>query len=74
MGASIGMAGGELLGTVFEQHTDSLENALTDWEHRLHRYTDNFQDMGAKASGLFTRPARPRSCYAAPSWRPIAHP
>lgn len=54
MGASTGMAGGELLGTVFEQHPGSIEEALTDWEQRLRHYTDSFQGMGAKASGLFT--------------------
>jgi 2-polyprenyl-6-methoxyphenol hydroxylase-like FAD-dependent oxidoreductase len=54
MGSSTGLAGGELLGTVFEQHTGSLEDALTDWEQRLRHYTDNFQSIGAKASSLFT--------------------
>lgn len=54
MGASCGMAGGELLGTVFEQHSGSLEEALTDWEQRLRRYANSFQDIGAKASALFT--------------------
>jgi 2-polyprenyl-6-methoxyphenol hydroxylase-like FAD-dependent oxidoreductase len=54
MGASTGMAGGELLGTVFEQHTDSIENALADWEQRLRRYTDSFQGLGASGSHIFT--------------------
>lgn len=54
MGASTGMAGGELLGTVFEQHTDSIEDALTDWEQRLRHYTNTFQSIGVTASNLFT--------------------
>ncbi|BBY58360.1 FAD-dependent monooxygenase [Mycolicibacterium sarraceniae] len=54
MGSSTGLAGGELLGTVFEEHTGNLEDALTDWEQRLRHYTNNFQSMGTKASSLFT--------------------
>jgi 2-polyprenyl-6-methoxyphenol hydroxylase-like FAD-dependent oxidoreductase len=54
MGASTGMAGGELLGTVLAEHPDSIEDALTDWEQRLRRYTDSFQRIGANACSVFT--------------------
>nr|WP_269845549.1 FAD-dependent monooxygenase [Mycobacterium lehmannii] len=59
MGSSTGMAGGELLGSVFEQHTGTLEEALTDWERRLRPYTTSFQNIGARASRAF--PPRTRT-------------
>lgn len=57
MGSATGMVGGELLGTVFEQRAD-LEDALTEWEHRLRPYTDCYQKVGAQAAGLFTPSSR----------------
>ena len=54
MGASSGMAGGELLGNMLEKYPDDVERALSQWEAKLRPFISNMQLHGLKARQLFT--------------------
>ncbi len=43
MGASTGMAGGDLLGTLLQQHPDDVTGALAAWEARLRPFVTDHQ-------------------------------
>ncbi|WP_158842354.1 FAD-dependent monooxygenase [Saccharothrix deserti] len=54
MGASSGLAGAQLLGTMLARHPDDLERALTEWEAGLRPYIDYYQKDGIKKQTFFT--------------------
>jgi 2-polyprenyl-6-methoxyphenol hydroxylase-like FAD-dependent oxidoreductase len=46
MGASAGLAGADLLGTMLERHPGDITAALRAWEDRLRPYIDAYQESG----------------------------
>lgn len=54
MGASSGIAGGELLGTMLERHPDDLPRALRAWEDRLRPFISAEQESAFTTRRLFT--------------------
>ncbi len=55
MGASVGMAGGELLGNMLETYPDNLELALGRWEERMRPFVEGLQ-RGALGLRVFFTP------------------
>ncbi|MFC3495825.1 FAD-dependent monooxygenase [Glycomyces rhizosphaerae] len=54
MGASSGIAGGELLGTMLERHGDDLPGALRAWENRLRPFITTEQASAFTMRRIFT--------------------
>ncbi|WP_327588143.1 FAD-dependent monooxygenase [Nonomuraea sp. NBC_00507] len=54
MGASSGMAGGELLGTMLQRHPGDLPGALRSWEARMRPFIHTEQDSALFMRRLFT--------------------
>lgn len=54
MGASSGMAGGELLGTMLQRHSNDLPGALQAWETRLRPWIHTEQTTALVMRRLFT--------------------
>ncbi|WP_218920899.1 FAD-dependent monooxygenase [Melittangium boletus] len=54
MGASTGLAGGELLGNMLEKHPDDVERALFQWEEKLRPFITHMQLHGLKTRQFFT--------------------
>ncbi|NJP91648.1 FAD-dependent oxidoreductase [Nonomuraea sp. FMUSA5-5] len=54
MGASSGIAGGELLGTMLQRHGDDLPAALDAWEARMRPFIAHQQDTILSMRRLFT--------------------
>ncbi|GAB3982428.1 FAD-dependent monooxygenase [Actinoallomurus acanthiterrae] len=54
MGASSGIAGGELLGTMLQRHPDDLPGALRAWEARMRPFIDIEQDSALIMRRIFT--------------------
>ncbi|MFC4121592.1 FAD-dependent monooxygenase [Nonomuraea zeae] len=54
MGASSGIAGGELLGTMLERHPGDLPGALRAWEARMRPFIDVQQDSALTGRRMFT--------------------
>ncbi|WP_433182718.1 FAD-dependent monooxygenase [Actinoallomurus sp. CA-150999] len=54
MGASSGIAGGELLGTMLQRHPGDLPGALRAWEARMRPFIDTEQDSALIMRRLFT--------------------
>ncbi|GAA2161285.1 MULTISPECIES: FAD-dependent monooxygenase [Glycomyces] len=53
MGASTGMAGADLLGTMIERHPGDLTGALRAWEAKLRPFVEFHQDTGMAMRALF---------------------
>jgi 2-polyprenyl-6-methoxyphenol hydroxylase-like FAD-dependent oxidoreductase len=53
MGASCGLAGADLLGTVLDRYPDNVVRALTDWEASLRPYVRYFQRNGVDMRSFF---------------------
>jgi 2-polyprenyl-6-methoxyphenol hydroxylase-like FAD-dependent oxidoreductase len=53
MGASLGLAGAELLGTMLQRHPEDIESALTRWERRLRPLTGYCQHLAHVQVPLF---------------------
>ncbi|MEU6717906.1 FAD-dependent monooxygenase [Nonomuraea sp. NPDC046802] len=53
MGASTGMAGADLLGTMLARHPRSLSRALAQWERRLRPAIGDLQGSGMRMRSLF---------------------
>lgn len=58
MGASTGMAGGELLGDMLERHPDDVARALAAWEERLRPFIASLQLDALKSRVFFTPSGR----------------
>jgi 2-polyprenyl-6-methoxyphenol hydroxylase-like FAD-dependent oxidoreductase len=58
MGASAGLAGADLLGTMLARHPDDIERALTEWERTLRPYMKDYQRMGIQQQTFFTPGSR----------------
>lgn len=54
MGASTGLAGADLLGTMLERHSDDVPRALRDWEERLRPVIEYHIRSGVKMRWFFT--------------------
>lgn len=54
MGASSGIAGGELLGTLLQRHPDDLPGALQAWEARMRPFIHTEQNTALTMRRLFT--------------------
>ena len=54
MGASSGIAGGDLLGTMLERHVDDIPGALREWEARLRPFIVTEQESAYTTRRLFT--------------------
>jgi 2-polyprenyl-6-methoxyphenol hydroxylase-like FAD-dependent oxidoreductase len=54
MGASTGLAGADLLGTMLERHRDDVPAALRDWEEHLHPFIDHHLESGVTMRAFFT--------------------
>ncbi|MEU0568727.1 FAD-dependent monooxygenase [Nonomuraea sp. NPDC005983] len=54
MGASSGIAGGELLGTMLQRHPDDLPGALRAWEARMRPFIHTEQGSALTMRRLFT--------------------
>ncbi|GCB43297.1 hypothetical protein [Streptomyces sp. NL15-2K] len=54
MGASSGIAGGELLGTMLQRHPGDLPGALRAWEARIRPFIETEQDSAMFMRTLFT--------------------
>ncbi|MFD3417553.1 FAD-dependent monooxygenase [Streptomyces decoyicus] len=53
MGASAGLAGADLLGTMLDSHPDNVGRALAEWEHALRPYVEHYQHNGAQQRKFF---------------------
>ncbi|ACU38448.1 FAD-dependent monooxygenase [Actinosynnema mirum] len=53
MGASTGMAGADLLGTLLQRHPDDVGAALAEWEARLRPYVEGQQESALTDRLLF---------------------
>lgn len=60
MGASSGMAGADLLGTMLARHPRDVPAALASWERRLRPHIDYLQHNGAQMRNLFVPANRAR--------------
>ncbi|MFI6597604.1 FAD-dependent monooxygenase [Nonomuraea sp. NPDC050536] len=58
MGASSGMAGADLLGTMLARHPRNVTQALTEWEQRLRPSIDYLQGNGMQMRSLFVPASR----------------
>lgn len=58
MGASSGMAGADLLGTMLARHPRDLPAALASWERRLRPHIEFLQRNGQQMRNLFVPPHR----------------
>lgn len=58
MGASTGMAGADLLGTMLARHPGSVTEALTRWERQLRPAIEYLQDNGMRMRSLFVPATR----------------
>ncbi|WP_206641588.1 FAD-dependent monooxygenase [Nonomuraea polychroma] len=58
MGASTGMAGADLLGTMLARHPGSVTEALTQWEQRLRPSISYLQSNGMQMRSLFVPATR----------------
>ncbi|MDA0563874.1 FAD-dependent monooxygenase [Streptomonospora sp. S1-112] len=58
MGASTGMAGADLLGTVLEHHGGEVPEALAAWERRLRPHIAYLQGNGAQMRAFFVPAGR----------------
>lgn len=58
MGASTGLAGADLLGTMLERHPHDVPRALQDWENRLRPFIDHHLGSGMTMRGFFTQDNR----------------
>ncbi|TDC91441.1 FAD-dependent oxidoreductase [Nonomuraea deserti] len=58
MGASTGMAGADLLGTMLARHPGSVTEALTGWEQRLRPTIEYLQGNGRRMRSLFVPATR----------------
>jgi len=54
MGASTGLAGADLLGTMLERHSDDVPAALRDWEEHLRPFIDHHLESGVTMRQIFT--------------------
>ncbi|MCG5217301.1 Rossmann-fold NAD(P)-binding domain-containing protein [Streptosporangium soli] len=54
MGASSGLAGGELLGTMLQRHDGDLPAALRAWEARMRPFIHTEQDSALAMRRIFT--------------------
>jgi 2-polyprenyl-6-methoxyphenol hydroxylase-like FAD-dependent oxidoreductase len=54
MGASSGLAGADLLGTMLERHPDDVPQALQDWEDHLRPFIDHHLRSGVSMRQFFT--------------------
>ena len=54
MGASTGLAGADLLGTMLERHPHDVPRALQDWEDQLRPFIDHHLGSGVTMRGFFT--------------------
>ncbi|TWF82269.1 2-polyprenyl-6-methoxyphenol hydroxylase-like FAD-dependent oxidoreductase [Pseudonocardia hierapolitana] len=54
MGASTGLAGADLLGTMLERHPDDVPAALRDWEEHLRPFIDYHLRSGVSMRSFFT--------------------
>jgi 2-polyprenyl-6-methoxyphenol hydroxylase-like FAD-dependent oxidoreductase len=54
MGASTGLAGADLLGTMLERHPGDVPAALRDWEEHLHPFIDYHLSSGVSMRAFFT--------------------
>jgi 2-polyprenyl-6-methoxyphenol hydroxylase-like FAD-dependent oxidoreductase len=54
MGASTGLAGADLLGTMLERHPDDVPAALRDWEGHLRPFIDHHLGSGVSMRSFFT--------------------
>jgi 2-polyprenyl-6-methoxyphenol hydroxylase-like FAD-dependent oxidoreductase len=54
MGASSGLAGADLLGTMLERHPDDVQGALRDWEDHLRPFIDHHLRSGVSMRQFFT--------------------
>lgn len=54
MGASTGLAGGELLGNMLEKHPDDVGRALIAWEEKLRPFIASLQTDALTMRALFT--------------------
>jgi 2-polyprenyl-6-methoxyphenol hydroxylase-like FAD-dependent oxidoreductase len=54
MGASTGLAGADLLGTMLERHPDDVPAALRDWEEHLRPFIDHHLESGVTMRAFFT--------------------
>ncbi|MED7924371.1 FAD-dependent monooxygenase [Nonomuraea sp. LP-02] len=54
MGASSGMAGGELLGTMLQRHPDDVPGALRAWEARMRPFIHLQQESALPGRRIFT--------------------
>jgi 2-polyprenyl-6-methoxyphenol hydroxylase-like FAD-dependent oxidoreductase len=54
MGASTGLAGADLLGTMLERHPHDVPRALQDWEDHLRPFIDHHLGSGMSMRGFFT--------------------
>ncbi|NUP02448.1 MAG: FAD-dependent oxidoreductase [Nonomuraea sp.] len=63
MGASTGIAGGELLGTMLERHPDDVAEALAKWEERMRPFVIHEQKGALELRMLFTPHDRKEHLY-----------
>jgi 2-polyprenyl-6-methoxyphenol hydroxylase-like FAD-dependent oxidoreductase len=54
MGASTGLAGADLLGTMLERHPHDVPRALQDWEEHLRPFIDHHLRSGVSMRSFFT--------------------
>jgi 2-polyprenyl-6-methoxyphenol hydroxylase-like FAD-dependent oxidoreductase len=54
MGASTGLAGADLLGTMLERHPHDVPRALQDWEDHLRPFIDHHLGSGVSMRSFFT--------------------
>ncbi|MEU8679933.1 FAD-dependent monooxygenase [Streptomyces sp. NPDC048611] len=53
MGASAGIAGADLLGTMLDRHPGHVGRALAEWEHALRPYVEHYQNNGTQQRRFF---------------------
>lgn len=73
MGASMGMAGGELLGDMLEKHPGDLEGALSAWERKLRPFIEELQRGSLKSRQFFTPANEPQRVIRAMGMRLMGH-
>ncbi|MBE2997918.1 FAD-dependent monooxygenase [Nocardiopsis sp. HNM0947] len=58
MGASMGMAGAELLGTMLQRHGNDVDHALHAWQKQLGPFIEKQQEAAVEARTFFTPQTR----------------
>lgn len=53
MGVSAGLIGADLLGELLERHPGDVPTALSEWEHGLRPYIEEYQAVGLKQRAFF---------------------